>query len=109
MDSRYSSSSGTYDQSHAYPINQRTAVGHAVRAMYLYSGMTDVAMILNNSSYATAVNAIWDNFVNRKLYVTGGVGSGETSEGSAMITPCPMLPPTANPAPVAAVCSSSIR
>lgn len=81
MDGRYSSSNGQYDQSHAYPINQTTAVGHAVRAMYLYSGMTEVGMQLNNSSYLNAVNKIWDNFVNRKLYVTGGVGSGETSEG----------------------------
>jgi uncharacterized protein len=81
MDARYSNSSGQYDQSHAYPINQTTAVGHAVRAMYLYSGMTEVAMQLSNTSYGNATNTIWNNFVNRKLYVTGGVGSGETSEG----------------------------
>jgi DUF1680 family protein len=70
-----------YDQTTLKPVNQTTAVGHAVRAMYLYSGMTDVAMLHNNSAYFTAVNAIWDNFVNRKYYVTGGVGSGATSEG----------------------------
>lgn len=70
-----------YCQAQDYPYNQRTVVGHAVRSMYLCSGMTDVAMLLNASNYTTAVNALWDNFVNRKLYVTGGVGSGETSEG----------------------------
>lgn len=81
LDSRFSSSSGTYDQSHAYPVNQTTAVGHAVRAMYMYSGMTDVAMIHNSTPYFNAVNTIWDNFVNRKYYLAGGVGSGESSEG----------------------------
>jgi DUF1680 family protein len=77
----YRSGGGQYDQSHALPVNQTTAVGHAVRAMYLYSGMEDVGMLLNNSSYTNAAAKIWDNFVNRKWYVTGGVGSGETSEG----------------------------
>ncbi len=72
---------GEYDQSHDYPINQREAVGHSVRAVYLYSAMTDVAMLTGNSSYTTAANALWDNLTNRKLYVTGGVGSGESSEG----------------------------
>ncbi|MBN1313175.1 MAG: glycoside hydrolase family 127 protein, partial [Anaerolineae bacterium] len=73
--------SGTYDQSHAYPVDQTTAVGHAVRAVYMYSGMIDVAMLADSNSYYNAVNTIWDNMINRKLYVTGGVGSGETSEG----------------------------
>ncbi len=81
MDNRYAGPGNEYDQSQDYPYNQRTAVGHAVRAMYLYAGMTDVAMLLGASNYATAVNAIWDDFINRKFYVTGGVGSGETSEG----------------------------
>lgn len=56
-------------------------VGHAVRMGYLASGMTDIAMLNNNSSYFNAVNAIWDNWVNRKWYVGGGLGSGATSEG----------------------------
>jgi DUF1680 family protein len=70
-----------YDQSQTYPVNQTEAVGHAVRAVYMYSGMADVAMLTNSSSYYNAVNVLWDNLVNKKLYVTGGVGSGETSEG----------------------------
>ena len=70
-----------YDQSHAYPVNQTEAVGHAVRAVYMYSGMTDVAMLTNSTDYFDAVNALWDNLVNKKMYVTGGLGSGESSEG----------------------------
>jgi DUF1680 family protein len=81
MDVRYSSSSGQYDQSHAYPVNQTTAVGHAVRASYLYSGMAEVANWLNNSSYGNAINTIWSNLIDRKMYITGGLGSGESSEG----------------------------
>ena len=79
MDSR--TGGGTYDQSHTYPVNQTEAVGHAVRAVYLYSGMADVAMLTGNSSYTNAANSIWNNMVNMKWYVTGGVGSGESSEG----------------------------
>ncbi|HYH04342.1 MAG TPA: beta-L-arabinofuranosidase domain-containing protein [Bacillota bacterium] len=81
LDVRYSGPSGQYDQSHAYPVNQTTAVGHSVRAAYMYAGMADVGSLLNNSSYLNAANTIWDNMINRKMYVTGGLGSGETSEG----------------------------
>ena len=70
-----------YDQSHTYPINQTEAVGHAVRAVYMYSSMADVAMLTNSPSYFDAVNILWDNLVNKKMYITGGVGSGESSEG----------------------------
>lgn len=70
-----------YDQSHTRPVDQTEAVGHSVRAVYMYSGMTDVAMLTNSPDYFDAVNALWNNLVNRKMYVTGGVGSGETSEG----------------------------
>lgn len=81
LDVRYSGPSGQYDQSHAYPVNQTTAVGHAVRAVYMYSGMIDVGSLLNNSAYINAANTLWDNMINRKMYITGGIGSGETSEG----------------------------
>jgi DUF1680 family protein len=70
-----------YDQSHLPVVQQYEAVGHAVRAAYLYSGMTDVAMETNDIDYQSAVLSLWDNIVNRKYYVTGGIGSGETSEG----------------------------
>lgn len=70
-----------YDQSHVPVIQQYEAVGHAVRAVYSYSGMADVAAETHDIDYQSAVVSLWDNLVNRKYYVTGGVGSGETSEG----------------------------
>jgi len=70
-----------YDQCHVPVIRQYEAVGHAVRASYSYAGMADVAMETGDRDYQSAVMSLWDNIVNRKYYVTGGVGSGETSEG----------------------------
>jgi len=70
-----------YDQSHLPPIMQYEAVGHAVRAVYNYSGMADVAAETRDMDYQSAVMSLWDNMVNKKYYITGGIGSGETSEG----------------------------
>lgn len=70
-----------YDQSHLPVQQQYEAVGHAVRAVYSYSGMADIAAEMNDVDYESAVRSLWDNLVNRKYYVTGGIGSGETSEG----------------------------
>lgn len=70
-----------YDQSHVPAIKQYEAVGHAVRATYFYSGMADVAAETHDQDYQSAVLSLWDNMVNKKYYVTGGIGSGETSEG----------------------------
>ncbi len=70
-----------YDQSHLPVIQQYEAVGHAVRAVYSYAGMADIALETGERDYQSAVISLWDNIVNRKYYVTGGVGSGETSEG----------------------------
>jgi DUF1680 family protein len=70
-----------YDQSHLPPIKQYEAVGHAVRATYNYSAMADVAAETGDLDYQSAVMSLWDNLVNRKYYLTGGIGSGETSEG----------------------------
>jgi DUF1680 family protein len=70
-----------YDQSHTPVQQQYEAVGHAVRAVYSYSGMADVAAETGDPDYQSAVMSLWDNMVNRKYYVTGGIGSGETSEG----------------------------
>jgi len=70
-----------YDQSHLPVIQQYEAVGHAVRAAYTYSAMADVALETGDLDYLSATMSIWDNLVNRKYYVTGGIGSGETSEG----------------------------
>ena len=70
-----------YDQSHLPVQQQYAAVGHAVRAMYTYSAMADIAAETRDPAYQSAVLSLWDNMVNRKYYLTGGVGSGETSEG----------------------------
>ena len=79
LDSRRGGSE--YDQSHLPPGQQYEAVGHAVRAMYFYSGMADIAAETQDRDYQSAVISLWDNMVNKKYYVTGGIGSGETSEG----------------------------
>ncbi len=72
---------GSYDQSHLPSIQQYEAAGHAVRAVYLYSGIADVAIETGNVDYQSAALSLFDNFVNKKYYVQGGAGSGETSEG----------------------------
>ncbi len=79
LDSRRGGSE--YDQSHLPPEQQYEAVGHAVRATYFYSGMADIAAETQDPGYQSAVLSLWDNMVNKKLYLTGGIGSGETSEG----------------------------
>lgn len=87
LESRYDSNPNKdffakqYDQSHLPVVEQYEAVGHAVRAVYTYSGMADVSVETHNPDYQSAVRSLWDNIVNKKYYVTGGVGSGETSEG----------------------------
>ena len=70
-----------YDQSHRPVIEQYEAVGHAVRAVYTYSGMADVAMETHDPDYRSAVKSILDNITHRKWYVTGSIGSGDNSEG----------------------------
>lgn len=70
-----------YDQSHLPVQQQYEAVGHAVRAVYTYSGMADVAVETHDVDYQSAVKSLWDNIVHKKYYLTGGVGSGESSEG----------------------------
>jgi DUF1680 family protein len=82
LDSRSSGGGGgSYDQSDKPPLQQTKAEGHAVRAAYLYSAMADVAMTTNSPDYLTAVDKIWDDLVNRNMYVNGCIGSGETAEG----------------------------
>jgi DUF1680 family protein len=70
-----------YDQSHVPVQQQYEAVGHAVRATYNYSAMADVSAETGDIDYQSAVMSLWNNMVNKKYYLTGGIGSGETSEG----------------------------
>ena len=71
----------TYDQSHKPVIEQDEAVGHAVRAGYMYSGMADVAALTGDKSYIDAIDRIWENMVGKKMYLTGGIGSAGGIEG----------------------------
>lgn len=71
---------GPYTQDHM-PVTQQTeAVGHAVRAAYMYAGMTDIAALYNNTAYTQAIDAIWNNMVDKKMYLTGGIGSRHDGE-----------------------------
>jgi hypothetical protein len=71
---------GSYSQDHIPVINQEEAVGHAVRALYMYAGMTDVGVMFNDKNYIDAVNKIWENIVDKKMYITGGLGSRHDGE-----------------------------
>ena len=70
-----------YSQDHMPIVDQKEAVGHAVRLGYLYSGVTDVASLLNDSALMAASKNVWDNVVSKKLYITGGIGSRSQGEG----------------------------
>ena len=70
-----------YSQSHKPVVEQDEAVGHAVRAAYMYAGMADVAALTGDKDYIKAIDAIWDNIVTKKLYITGGIGA--TGNGEA--------------------------
>ncbi|HXB73687.1 MAG TPA: glycoside hydrolase family 127 protein [Candidatus Acidoferrales bacterium] len=70
----------TYNQSHVKVIDQTEAVGHAVRATYMYSGMADVAALTGDTAYVNAIDKIWDNVAAKKLYITGGIGARATGE-----------------------------
>ena len=69
-----------YCQSHMPPADQREAVGHAVRAAYMYSGMADVAALMGDKRYLTAIEAIWENIVQKKYYISGGIGARHNGE-----------------------------
>ncbi len=71
---------GAYWQDHKPVIQQDEAVGHAVRAVYMYSGMADVAALTGDQDYIAAVDRLWDNAVGKKMYVTGGIGAAGDGE-----------------------------
>jgi DUF1680 family protein len=72
---------GTYNQDHARVVDQDAAVGHAVRAAYMYSAMVDTAVLDDDALYRAATERIWRDVVERKLYVTGGLGGVRDHEG----------------------------
>lgn len=71
---------GEYHQDHVPVREQTEAVGHAVRAVYQYMAMADLAAFNANAEYLPVLDQLWQNVVGRKLYVTGGIGGGN-SEG----------------------------
>ncbi len=71
---------GPYCQDHLPVIDQTEAVGHAVRAGYMYAGMTDIAALTGNAAYTSAVTALWENVVGKKLALTGGIGARHEGE-----------------------------
>jgi len=69
-----------YNQSQAKVVDQTEAVGHAVRATYMYSGMADVAALTGDTAYVNAIDKIWENVASKKLYITGGIGASGAGE-----------------------------
>ena len=69
-----------YSQAHQPVVEQDEAVGHAVRAVYMYSGMADVAALTGDSAYINAIDKISDNILNKKTYITGGIGARHAGE-----------------------------
>ncbi len=76
----YTSRRDQYSQAHQPVVEQSEAVGHAVRASYMYSGMADVAALTGDEAYINAIGRIWDNIVGKKLYITGGIGATASGE-----------------------------
>jgi len=72
-----------YNQAHQKVTDQDKAVGHSVRATYMYSGMADIAALENDSAYLKAITAIWEDLVFGKMYLTGGIGATGGNEGFA--------------------------
>jgi len=71
----------TYAQQHAPVKEQTEAVGHAVRAAYLYTAMAQVDALTGLNDYTKALNSIWTNLVTTRMHITGGLGAVEGMEG----------------------------
>ena len=69
-----------YGQAHQKVVDQHEAVGHAVRATYMYTGMADVAALTGDQSYLHAIDDIWSDVTNKKIYITGGIGATGAGE-----------------------------
>ena len=61
--------------------DQKEITGHAVRAMYMYTGAADVAALTGDAGYMKAMNTVWEDVVFRNMYITGGIGSSGNNEG----------------------------
>ncbi|MBX4898338.1 glycoside hydrolase family 127 protein [Rhizobium bangladeshense] len=70
-----------YGQAHLPVREQTKVVGHAVRAMYLYSGMADIATEYKDDSLTAALETLWDDLTTKQMYITGGIGPAASNEG----------------------------
>ena len=78
---RYVFANYEYSQSHKPVREQDKVVGHAVRAMYLYTAMADLAAELNDAALKRACEVLWDDVMETKMYVTAGLGPSAHNEG----------------------------
>ncbi|MCD4736692.1 MAG: glycoside hydrolase family 127 protein [Bacteroidales bacterium] len=76
----FGSHKSMYTQDHQPVIQQCEAVGHAVRAGYMYSAMADIAALTDDQDYFISVGKLWENVANKKTYITGGIGSLHSGE-----------------------------
>ena len=74
-----------YSQTHKPVVDQDEVVGHAVRAVYMYSGMTDVAKETNDKKLKNACKKLWENLTQKRMYITGGIGPTHHNEGLSLI------------------------
>ena len=82
---------GSYGDDRSWPVHyyqdevpvrdMRSLTGHAVRSMYLYCGMADVASITGDAGYMEAMDSLWTDVVERNMYITGGIGQSSSNEG----------------------------
>ncbi len=72
--------SRAYKQDHMPVLQQTEAVGHSVRAAYMYASMADIAALRGDRRYIRAIDILWEDVVNSKLYLTGGIGARYISE-----------------------------
>jgi len=70
----------SYNQADKLVVDQHEAEGHAVRAAYMYTGMADVAALTGNQQYLHAIDDIWNDAVDKKIYLTGGIGATNNGE-----------------------------
>jgi DUF1680 family protein len=71
---------GAYSQDHIPVVDQEEVLGHAVRAVYMYAAMTDIAALKNDTAYKKAIDNLWNNMVEKKMYLTGGIGAKHEGE-----------------------------
>jgi DUF1680 family protein len=83
MDNQHKIEPGPYNQSEKPAVDMTEATGHAVRATYFYAAMADIAYHKKDAAYGKAADALWDNAIHKKHYLTGGVGASHKGEAFA--------------------------